>query len=188
MALRIMTLAAILAVAGRAAEPQHTLKVCMTIPLSHPAWAYTGKARAVAGEILRDADVAVLWKSAGRNCVHDRASIMVQMKDGTPPNASTSAVARTYPYGSAVVEVYMNRLADGRGERLGPLLGHVIAHEIGHKLEGVARHSAQGVMKASWSDEEQREMNIRPLRFAAEDIDLIRNGIEERERSLNDQD
>jgi len=177
MILRLTVLATILAVAGCAEGPQDALKVCMTIPLSHPAWPYTAKARAVAGEILREAGVAVVWYSAGRNCVHDRAAIMVQVKDRAPSNASTHGAARAYPYGSAVVEVFMDRLADGRGDRLGPLLGHVIAHEIGHVLEGIARHSGQGVMKASWSDEEQRAMNIRAMSFAPEDIELIGKGM-----------
>ena len=42
--------------------------------------------------------------------------------------------------------------------RTGFLLGHVLAHEIGHVLQGVARHSATGVMKGRWSLHETSHM------------------------------
>jgi hypothetical protein len=185
MTIRMLILATVLALAACAEEAEYALKVCMTIPVSHPAWAYTARARAVAGEILREAGVAVLWQTAGKNCVHDRAAIMVRVRDRAPANAGTHAAARAYPYGSTVVEVFLDRIADGRGDRLGPLLGHVVAHEIGHVLEGIARHSEHGVMKACWSDEEQRAMNARPMSFAPEDIDMIRIGMAQRQQPLS---
>ena len=54
------------------------------------------------------------------------------------------------------------------------LLGHVMVHEITHVLEGVARHSSAGVMKAHWDLADYHAMTGRPLPFAAEDIRLVR--------------
>ena len=34
------------------------------------------------------------------------------------------------------------------------LLAHVLVHEITHVLEGVDRHTGQGVMKARWTEDD----------------------------------
>ncbi|MBZ5724913.1 MAG: hypothetical protein LAP87_07940 [Acidobacteriia bacterium] len=53
------------------------------------------------------------------------------------------------------------------------LLGHVMVHEITHVLEDVARHSRSGVMKANFDGHDYDVMRARPLRFAAEDVELV---------------
>jgi predicted metalloendopeptidase len=53
------------------------------------------------------------------------------------------------------------------------VLGHVIAHEIGHVLEGVARHSTDGLMKPHWTLQDYWRMKNRHLFFAAEDVELM---------------
>jgi hypothetical protein len=53
-------------------------------------------------------------------------------------------------------------------------LGNVLAHELTHALEGVARHSSEGLMKADWNARDYAEMLRGPLPFAAEDLDLLR--------------
>jgi|SRR5271157_1457300 len=52
--------------------------------------------------------------------------------------------------------------------------GNVLAHELTHALEGVARHSSEGLMKAKWSPGDYAGMVYGPLAFAAEDLDLLR--------------
>ncbi len=49
-----------------------------------------------------------------------------------------------------------------------------MAHEIRHVLERVDRHSATGVMKAHWTTSDYEEMAVRPLPFAGENVELIR--------------
>jgi hypothetical protein len=53
------------------------------------------------------------------------------------------------------------------------VLGHVIAHEIGHILQGVARHSTDGLMKPHWSLKDYWQMKKPYLFFAAEDVELM---------------
>lgn len=53
-------------------------------------------------------------------------------------------------------------------------LGNVLAHELTHALEGVARHSSEGLMKANWSGRDYDEMARGPLAFAAVDLELLR--------------
>jgi hypothetical protein len=56
------------------------------------------------------------------------------------------------------------------------LLGYVLAHEIGHVLQGVARHSGDGIMKAHWDGHDQNLMAAYELRFTPEDAALILDG------------
>src|SRR5271157_2860370 len=80
----------------------------------------------------------------------------------------------------ADVQVFYNRVAGFAGfdNRLymPELLGNVLAHELTHALEGVARHSSEGLMKAVWSaDDYARMTRRRPLAFAAVDLELFRD-------------
>jgi hypothetical protein len=52
---------------------------------------------------------------------------------------------------------------------------YVLAHEIAHVLQGVARHSDSGVMRARWTDLDYQWMSKGALKFATEDVQLIRH-------------
>jgi len=53
----------------------------------------------------------------------------------------------------------------------------VLVHEITHILQGVDRHSAQGVMKAQWDDNDYSAMAWKPLPFSPIDVELINRGL-----------
>jgi hypothetical protein len=59
-----------------------------------------------------------------------------------------------------------------------------MAHEITHVVQGIARHSQAGVMKAYWNVHDIWQMVYKPLPFAPEDIDLIQRGLRPRPASL----
>jgi len=61
--------------------------------------------------------------------------------------------------------------------RMGILLGHVLVHEITHVLQGVSRHSEEGVMKARWNIPDFRAMEAHPLPFDRLDVLLIHAGV-----------
>jgi predicted Zn-dependent protease len=63
------------------------------------------------------------------------------------------------------------------------ILGYVLAHEIAHVLQGIARHSATGIMRARWTDNDLRQMGIRVLAFTPEDVQLIRRLLAHRDAS-----
>jgi hypothetical protein len=92
--------------------------------------------------------------------------------------ASPQAIAFTHVGGGADadVHVFYNRVARfGDRVYMPEILGNVLAHELTHALEGVARHSSEGLMKAVWSGRDYAGMvNRRPLAFAAVDLDLLR--------------
>ena len=95
-----------------------------------------------------------------------------------PAQASPQAMAFTHVGGGADadVHVFYNRVARfGDRVYMPEILGNVLAHELTHALEGVARHSSEGLMKAVWSADDYAGMvSRRPLAFAAEDLDLLR--------------
>ena len=75
-------------------------------------------------------------------------------------------------FGDAAI-FYEPKLFDIRPE----LLGHVLVHEIGHALQGVARHSDTGIMKATWTGKDRNRMGTNSLTFTQDDADLIRSSI-----------
>jgi hypothetical protein len=54
------------------------------------------------------------------------------------------------------------------------VLGYTMVHEITHMIEGEARHSCTGIMKAQWDYRDRLEMLEERLLFAEEDKRLVR--------------
>jgi hypothetical protein len=73
------------------------------------------------------------------------------------------------------IEVFYDRVARFPDrQRMPEFLGHVLAHEFVHILEGVARHSDSGLMKARWDDDDCAQMARKPLPIGAEDVAMLR--------------
>jgi hypothetical protein len=53
----------------------------------------------------------------------------------------------------------------------------VLVHEITHVLQRANYHSATGIMTAYWTDDDYKEMRMRPLPFNEMDIPLIRSSM-----------
>ncbi len=53
------------------------------------------------------------------------------------------------------------------------VMGYVLAHEVTHVLQGVARHSETGVMKARWTFADYTRMVSGKLEFAPLDASII---------------
>ena len=51
--------------------------------------------------------------------------------------------------------------------------GYVLANELAHAMQGEARHSKSGIMKAHWDTRDFQEMLFQKLAFTAEDVDSI---------------
>ena len=84
------------------------------------------------------------------------------------------AYARLEKQSGTRIEVFYSRVCGSVNEATQPaLLAHVFVHEITHILEGVDRHSAYGVMKASWGTEDRWRMRYQSLPFAPEDLRLL---------------
>ena len=191
MGFRVSLASAVLAVTCRAASSGVTTGECRdqiapailirVTGVKLPALA-EAHAKVVAEKILRPAGINLRWSTSEfpadlRRC----ASLVVLLEvGGRVPAGSDDAWGFASPYASSGsrIHVFWERIESGSQEELwGHLLGHVFAHEITHILEGVARHSNEGLMKPHWSLADLYAMAYRPLPLTAEDIDLIHLGL-----------
>ncbi len=95
-------------------------------------------------------------------------------------SARKSALACAYPNEGVHIELFVDRLTENDHLGQSRYMGYVMAHEITHILQGVARHSDAGVMKAAWTLAENRQISFLQLGFDPEDIQLIQAGMEKR--------
>ena len=145
-------------------------------------------------ESPHDLDVVVLAGAEGTAArIFAQVGVKLEWKIGIPPDstpgenltmafdaeapAHLDANAMGYATvggNGTVVHVFYRRVIRSHAKELVPvLLGHVMAHEITHVLEGIARHSDRGLMKANWKAEDYYQMSRRPMPFAPIDADLV---------------
>jgi hypothetical protein len=141
-----------------------------------------GRAELIATSIFGGIGVPVVWSSGSKHALSVEGELSIEMRLNTrlPGGSHPGALAYAVPYGTSEtgIHVFIDRVLKGvpAGEA-GDLLRYVMAHEITHVLQGVARHSAEGIMKAHWDEHDRREMAFRRLPFAAIDTELIRAGL-----------
>ena len=145
-------------------------------------------ARVTAQSVFREIGVEVLWRTGDvRNIAADRscgAPIEVAIENAPlnrklPPDVL--AYAKPFQESGTSIHVFLDRIRKGGHENAeARLLGHVLAHEIGHVLEGIARHSSDGVMKAHWEGADYVRMEAHRFGFAPMDAMLIHSAISDR--------
>ena len=172
----LLNLVASTLVMDRLSLAQESVTVCLN-PGANAVVVH--QAERSAARMLAGAGVTLNWQGDLRRCAPPVLGILITLMLNTPLDNHPGAMAYARPYGEATIVVFYDRvLAAG----VPPLLAHVLAHEITHVLEGVAIHSAAGIMKARWTPSDYTEMRRGPLRFTQEDLLLIRRGVDARER------
>ena len=106
-------------------------------------------------------------------------NIMLEIVAHAPDNVGDASLAMAMPYADSGVRVviFYDRVTPLFRDHHAPaatILGYVLVHEIAHVLQGVARHSEHGIMRAHWTDLDYQWMSIGMLRFTTEDVQLIR--------------
>lgn len=145
--------------------------------------ATTERAEMEAASIFSELGVKISWRS-GRACAAGDA-IQIHLSTHTAATLKPGALAYARPYQRNYIEVFYDRVTvTVHAEALVHLLAHVLVHEITHILEGIARHSETGIMKAHWNANDYREMCSHHLPFAAEDVELIQLGMQDRAERL----
>ena len=134
------------------------------------------RAKAVASDIFAGIGVKILWHSP-RNCPAE--AIFITSSNDAPASLFPAALAYALPYEGTHIVVFYDRVKSKPGST-SCLLGHVIAHEVTHILQGVARHSESGVMKAQWTGADYLHMTWEPLQFTDDDVMLIHSGLKVR--------
>ena len=155
------------------------VKICMETGAGDH-WVIT-QAETITTRMFAEIGVGVEWRqSANCNTVQGE-SLIVQLSTGAPQDQFPGALAYARLSDGVHIEVFYDRVSRAVEPRRVPaLLAHVLAHEIAHLLEGVGRHSAEGVMKAHWDERDFLEMSDKPLPFAPEDVELIRRSAAKR--------
>jgi hypothetical protein len=59
-----------------------------------------------------------------------------------------------------------------------------MVHEITHMLQGINEHSAEGIMKARWTQDDFSRMIAKPLPFSDRDVEMIYRGLAARTARL----
>jgi hypothetical protein len=159
----------------------HTVQICAGDTIDFRTFSL---AQAVTAKVFAGIGIKIGW-AEGR-C--PAGAIRVDLLNETPTLLLPGALAYALPYEGTHVVVFFDRITSIAGPGFIPiLLGHVIAHEVTHILEGVVRHSSEGVMKAHWTPDDYQQMTWKPLPFAQEDVDLIYRGLEKREEDKREE-
>ena len=137
-------------------------------------------ARQRASEMLRSAGIRIVWRF-GEPDYAACCKPQLVLEYGTDNSQAPDVMAYAFPYGngSRGIKILYHRIVAKR-RRPEKVLAHVIVHEVTHMLQGLARHSDTGIMKAHWGPEDYQQMEESPLAFTAEDIELIQLGVAKR--------
>jgi hypothetical protein len=136
------------------------------------------QAEALASEMFAGIGVTLKWRE-GRPPVQETGAIVIEFDDSTPAGFLPRAWAYALPSEGVHIRIFWDRLQlESSRERL---LAHVMVHEITHILQGINRHSAEGIMNARWTDEERSGLERRALQFTEADVDLIYRGMDARD-------
>ena len=136
--------------------------------------------QSIASEMYAGIGVKIDWRHGFGGCPPQ--AIRISLVHFTRPTELPAALAYALPYQGSYIHVFYDRIAGHGGDPLPYLLAHVMAHEIAHLLQGISRHSEQGLMKARWTGEDYESMMRKPLEFTGQDADLIHRGLAARDR------
>lgn len=137
----------------------------------------SGQAIALASDMFAGIGVTLNFKF-GRPSPSEPAPIVIEFGDNTPESLLPGVWAYALPFEGVHIRIFWDRMRFERCPQR--LLAHVMVHEITHILQGVARHSAEGIMHDRWTDHERFTLEHRSLGFTAEDVDLIYRGVDAR--------
>jgi len=164
-----------------ATDRLHSVPVCVQSAIV----AEETQARRLASQMFLAAGVRLEWhRGLGQNTCPDGA-IRITITEHADRRLPHNALAYAMPYEGKHIQVFYDRIQRlAQGQRAPRLLAHLMVHEITHILQGVARHSERGVMKAHWSGYDYALMALRPLPFTDADLVLIRTGLQARQAQM----
>ena len=128
-----------------------------------------------ASQLFSPAGVQVKWRHSQppSDALDTRRAVVINIISGQPSDNNPNALAQALPYEGVHVTIYYQRLQETMPEDPQVLLAYVLVHEITHLLQGIAHHSAIGVMKAKWDRKDNSEMQRGRLLLSEQDIALM---------------
>jgi hypothetical protein len=178
--MKIAAMATMMVMAGMAARAGETMQlteravtVCIDAGVGYRE---TPQAQMIASKMFAGIGVKIEWR---HSCNVSAAQVIrITLTEETPNALLPGALAYALPYQGSTIRLFYDRLSENReAAPLPRMLAHVLVHEITHILQGITRHSDQGVMKARWDARDFIHMAVKTLPFADEDIDLIYRGL-----------
>ena len=134
-------------------------------------------AQGTASKMFAEIGVTLDWRD-GHPKSSDSNPIVIEYVTNTPADRLPGALAFALPFEGVHISIFWDRIGGFPVAR--ELMAHVMVHEITHILQGVARHSDDGVMKARWTAEDRAEMKVKALSFTSYDAELINRGLDAR--------
>jgi hypothetical protein len=148
--MKTMAMATVTAVFGTSAwaeQPAATAAPVVTVCIDRSPGGPDYMVEGEASKIFSAIPVAVVWRPR-RQCQTSDA-IRIRLNSRTPGDLMPGALAFAQPYRGTYIEIFYDRVrATVPAESVPHLLAYVLVHEIAHILQGVARHSETGIMKA----------------------------------------
>ena len=178
--MKTTSLVTLLAMAGASfsALQGQTQKAALTVCMNPDPNTLKG-VRPTASAVFARIGVKIDWRE-GDSCPIGLGVIHVRLSYDSPRIGNSDAAAFSWPYEGSIV-VFVDRVRKLNRYGVQSVMAYVLVHEITHVLEGIKRHSATGIMKARWDDNDYFEMSRRTLFFAQEDVDLIYDGLKARQ-------
>ena len=146
--------------------------------------AVLGRAKLIATSIFASIGVPVVWRSGVIRQLGGEGAVSIEMQldaeMGAQFRPGSLGYAVPYVNSGTRIHVFIDRVLKDKipTGMAGNLLGYVMVHEIAHVLQGVDRHSAEGIMKANWDEHDHHAIFLRKLPFAAIDARLIHAALE----------
>jgi hypothetical protein len=181
MTIRVLVVLAATAPGLWSYQVDHGERYTVTVCLESAGFFTLSRASSLVSGMYAAIGVDIDWRWP-RNC--PTGAIRVTMQMSTPIGQSPGAMAYAAPYEGTRIVIFYDRVEKKQARPVPELLAHVLAHEIGHILEGISRHSASGVMKAQWDEDDFSQMAWKPLPFTPEDVILIHQGLRSRAAAL----
>jgi hypothetical protein len=161
MRIAVVTAAALLMAGGAKGEARTERQV--TVYLRNGIvvpWVVRAQAKALASEMFAGIGVTLNLHEIG-SPASETAAIIIEFVDRTPAALQPHAWGYALPYEGQHIWIFWDRMWL---EKSPPeLLAHVMVHEITHILQGINRHSAEGIMNARWTKQERSALERRPL-------------------------
>lgn len=133
------------------------------------------QAENLASTMFLPVGVRIDWR-CGKPSGAGSRDVAIELDKNAPNEFVPGALAYAKPYEGVRIVVFWDRIE--LGVSADRLLAHVLVHEIAHILQGVSQHSDEGIMKARWSEEDQKIMHRGLLTFAERDKNLIRAALD----------
>ena len=176
----LMAMAA--AASGRSTQSNLTGDITVCVDKEGLRSGLTFRAEFIAAKIYSAAGINIHWRTGTLDCAP--GALIVSFRQQTPENFKPGALAYALPFEGTHICVFLDRIDQYQKGEQYMVLGHVLAHEITHILQGQARHSETGLMKARWSGLDVGEMKRHLLLMSSEDERLVRAGLAHRSEGV----